>query len=48
MPHEARTEDDVLHIATMPDFDGALGQRDAELILSYLTAPYEQVSIFFC
>ena len=37
---QLRTEDDVLYIPTLPDFDGSLGQHDSELLLSYLTVPY--------
>ena len=33
------SEDDVLHIRTLPSFDG-LGQADVELLVSYLTVPY--------
>ena len=29
-----------LHTRNLPDFDGALSQRDSELLLSYLTVPY--------
>ena len=34
------TEDDILHIKGLPDFDQKLSQSDAELLLSYLTVPY--------
>lgn len=34
------TEEDVLHVRHLPDFGGNLNARDAELMLSYLTAPY--------
>ena len=34
------TEDDVLHIRSLPSFDGTLGQADSELLISYLTVPY--------
>uniref|UniRef100_A0A7S1J653 ubiquitinyl hydrolase 1 n=1 Tax=Eutreptiella gymnastica TaxID=73025 RepID=A0A7S1J653_9EUGL len=40
LPHKVSTEDDLLHIKTLPDFDGVLSQRDSELLLSYLTVPY--------
>eukprot|EP00397_Hematodinium_sp_SG-2012_P000007 GEMP01000007.1.p1 GENE.GEMP01000007.1~~GEMP01000007.1.p1 ORF type:complete len:5820 (+),score=1409.10 GEMP01000007.1:169-17628(+) len=33
------TEDDVLHLRTLPTFDGALGQQDSEVVLSFLTVP---------
>ena len=39
-PHAAETEDDILHIKSLPSFDDSLGQRDAELLLSFLTVPY--------
>ena len=34
------TEEDVLHIRTLPTFDGTIGQADSELLISYLTVPY--------
>ncbi|CAJ1390236.1 unnamed protein product [Effrenium voratum] len=34
------SEDDVLHVHTMPSFEDRLGQADSELLLSYLTVPY--------
>ena len=37
------TEDDVLHLKTLPDFDGRLRARDSELLLQYLTAPYLRI-----
>ena len=39
------TEDDVLHVPSLPDFDGALGQADSELLLSYLTVPYLRIPL---
>jgi hypothetical protein len=39
------TEDDILHIRNLPDFDGALGARDCELMLQYLTAPYLRIPL---
>lgn len=39
-PHPVHTEDDVLHIKNLPNFEDALGQRDSELLISYLTVPY--------
>jgi ankyrin repeat protein/thiol-disulfide isomerase/thioredoxin len=44
-PNEVHTENDVLHLTTLPDFDGALSQRDAELFLSYLTVPYLRIPL---
>ena len=44
-PHPAETEDDVLHIKTLPTFDDSLGQRDSELFLSYLTVPYMRLPL---
>jgi len=44
-PHAAKTEDDVLHVRTLPDFDGALNEQDAELLISYLTAPYIRIPL---
>ena len=45
------TEDDVLHVEDLPDFDGRVQQRDAELLMSYLTVPYLRIPMilgFFC
>jgi hypothetical protein len=39
------TEDDILHIKNLPDFDGTLGARDCELMLQYLTAPYMRIPL---
>jgi hypothetical protein len=39
------TEDDVLHIRDLPNFDGTLGARDCELMLQYLTAPYIRIPL---
>jgi hypothetical protein len=37
------TEDDILHVRNLPDFDGTLGAKDCELMLQYLTAPYMRI-----
>ena len=42
---EVFSENDVLHLHSLPDFDGALGQRDSELFLSYLTVPYLRIPL---
>jgi len=42
---EVFSENDVLHLHTLPDFDGTLGQRDSELFLSYLTVPYLRIPL---
>lgn len=39
------TEEDVLHLKKLPDFDGTLRASDSELLLSYLTAPYVRVPL---
>ena len=39
------TEDDILHIRMLPDFDGTLGAKDCELMLQYLTAPYMRIPL---
>lgn len=39
------TEDDILHIRDLPDFDGTLGARDSELLLQYLLAPYLRIPL---
>ena len=51
-PQFIESEDDVLHMWELPDFGEldvgharALGQHDAELLLSYLTAPYLRVPL---
>ncbi len=44
-PHLAITEDDILHLRELPDFDGQLGQRDSELLLSALTTPYLRIPL---
>ena len=41
----AENEDDILHIRHLPDFDGQLRSKDAELLLSYLTAPYLRIPL---
>ena len=39
------TEDDILHLKSVPTFDGALRERDSELLLQYLTAPYLRIPL---
>ena len=39
------SEDDVLHVRTLPDFGGRMGARDCELLLTYLTAPYIRIPL---
>ena len=39
------SEDDVLHVKTLPDFGGRVNARGAELLLSYLTAPYLRIPL---
>lgn len=39
------SEDDILHIRNLPDFDGSLGARECELLLQYLTAPYMRIPL---
>jgi hypothetical protein len=39
------TEDDILHVRVLPDFDGTLGARDCELLLQYLSAPYLRIPL---
>ncbi|CAM9947763.1 unnamed protein product, partial [Discosporangium mesarthrocarpum] len=39
------TEDDVLHIQSLPDFDDRLRARDCELLLQYLTVPYLRIPL---
>eukprot|EP00755_Sulcionema_specki_P035688 Sspe_Gene.21874::Locus_8242_Transcript_1_1_Confidence_1.000_Length_8457::g.21874::m.21874 len=45
------TEDDVLFITKLPDFDDALRPSESELLLTILTAPYLRIPLilgFFC
>ena len=52
-PSMIENEDDVLHLWELPDFgvladqggSAALGQHDAELLLSYLTVPYLRIPL---
>eukprot|EP00756_Hemistasia_phaeocysticola_P010307 Hpha_TRINITY_DN15008_c2_g11::TRINITY_DN15008_c2_g11_i1::g.123864::m.123864 len=44
-PEEAYSEDDLLHIKSLPSFGDLIGQRDSELLLSYLTAPYLRIPL---
>eukprot|EP00656_Telonema_subtile_P010359 TRINITY_DN14981_c0_g1_i1.p1 TRINITY_DN14981_c0_g1~~TRINITY_DN14981_c0_g1_i1.p1 ORF type:complete len:494 (+),score=97.89 TRINITY_DN14981_c0_g1_i1:173-1654(+) len=44
-PLDPQTEDDILHIKNLPTFNDNLGQRDSELLLSYLTAPYIRIPL---
>ncbi|KAJ9441712.1 putative nucleoredoxin 1-2 [Diplonema papillatum] len=44
-PIPALTEDDVLHIKSLPSFGDVVGQRDSELLLSYLTTPYIRIPL---
>ena len=37
---KVETEDDILHVLELPNFNNSLNQRDSELLLTYLTAPY--------
>ena len=39
------TEDDILHMRNLPDFDGTLGAKDAELLLQYLLTPYMRIPL---
>ena len=39
------TEDDILHIRKLPDFDGTMGPKDCELMCQYLTAPYMRIPL---
>jgi hypothetical protein len=42
---ELQSENDVLYMSSLPDFEGALGQRDSELLISYLTVPYLRIPL---
>lgn len=44
-PLDPQNEDDILHIKSLPTFDDVIGQRDSELLLSYLTAPYIRIPL---
>jgi hypothetical protein len=36
---QVETEDDILHIKKLPDFNGAITQQNSELLLQFLTVP---------
>lgn len=44
-PHEVDTEEDVLHVKSLTTFGDIMGQRDSELLLSYLTVPYLRIPL---
>ena len=45
-PFEVLAEDDLLHIKSIPAGEGdILGQRDAELLFSFLTVPYMRIPL---
>jgi len=39
------SEEDILHIRTLPSFGGRLSQSAVELLVSYLTAPYIRIPL---
>ena len=43
LPHIVKSEDDVLHLRQLPDFDGHLRPSRVELLLQYLTVPYLRI-----
>jgi len=42
---QVNSEEDVLHITSLPDFGGRLSQRNSELLISYLTVPYIRIPL---
>lgn len=42
---EVETEDDILHIRKLPDFNGAITQQNSELLLQFLTVPYLRIPL---
>lgn len=40
-----KSEEDVLHIEKLPDFDGELTPRYCELLIQYLTVPYLRIPL---
>lgn len=42
---DVQTEDDVLHVRHLPDFDGKIQGRYSELLLQYLTVPYLRIPL---
>ena len=42
---QVETEDDILHIKKLPDFNGAITQQNSELLLQFLTVPYVVVVV---
>ncbi|KAL1504687.1 hypothetical protein AB1Y20_008467 [Prymnesium parvum] len=39
------SEEDVLHVRALPDFEGRLGGHACELLLSYMTVPYLRIPL---
>ena len=44
-PHTVHTEDDIVHLRSLPSFDDTLRPPDAELLLSALTVPYLRIPL---
>ena len=42
---QVETEDDVLFVDKMPDFGGRVSGQDAEVLASYLIAPYLRIPL---
>jgi len=42
---KVETEDDVLHIKSLPTFEGRISPRQTELLLQYLTVPYLRIPL---
>ena len=42
---DVKTEEDILHVRHLPNFDGRLAGRNSELLLQYLTAPYLRIPL---
>ena len=44
-PNVIESEDDVLHLRQLPDFEGCLRPVEAEQLLQYLTVPYMRIPV---
>lgn len=48
---DVETEEDILHVRHLPDYDGAINAQSLELLSTYLLAPYLRIPLvlsFFC
>ena len=45
LDHDVETEEDILHVRHLPDYDGALNAQSLELLATYLLAPYLRIPL---